>query len=137
MNLTPIVCAAMLAVILGSFAQGSEVEFYRANGYKLQPIPQEWLPADSGGSIRDLREVAATFWPSGNIPGDFTIKGFIARYGMPDQYWTRASGKRDWDYLVYNRPDGTIMMYVPKPPGTNFGAAAIRDRTGQLLNLIK
>ncbi len=137
MNLPPIVCATVLAFILSSFAQGSEVEFYRANGYKLQPVPQEWLPANSGGSIPDIREVVATFRPDGNTPGDFSIKGFITRYGMPDQYWARASGKRDWDYLVYTRPDGTIVIYVPKPPGTNFGAVAIWDRTGQLLNLIK
>lgn len=137
-NFISILYAVAIVLILNSGASGADVEFYRTRGYKQQPIPQEWCPANSNGAIRDLREVAGDYrWPDGKAKGDFSVKGFIARYGMPDQYWERTSGKRDWDYLVYHRPDGTILMYVPKPPGTNFGAVAIWDRKGNLLDLIK
>ncbi len=137
MNFLPILRASMLALILSGFARGSEIEFYRSNGYQQRPILQEWRPAESGGSISDIREIPASFRSGGSSYRDFSIRGFIARHGMPDQYWVRTSGKRGWDYLVYNRADGTIVIYVPKAPGTNFGAVAIWDRTGKLLDLVK
>jgi len=138
MNLTSILCALLMVFVLNRGVEGSEPDFYRTRGYKVQPIPLEWSRANGSGTIPDVRDVAVDFrWPAGRAFGDFSIKGFIARYGMPDQYWVRERGKGDWDYLVYDRSEGILLVYVPKPPGAKFGAVAIWDRKGRLLDLIK
>lgn len=121
MNLAPILCALVIVFVLSRGVEGSEPNFFRTRGYKLQPIPLEWSRADVSGTIPHVREVAVDFrWPEGRAFGDFSIKRFFARYGMPDQYWVREPGKGDWDYLVYDRSDGILLVYVPKPPGANF-----------------
>ncbi len=117
--------------------------------YTTSPLPQVWVPLKTAPTTREIAEFLHF-----NLQKDgAAIPAFIARYGLPDRYltWRWDKGQilsagsnsapfppddslQGPDFLVYDLPSGhAVVLYVPKPPATNFCTSIIIDSKGNLL----
>lgn len=124
-------------------------ELWRLSNYRTNALPNIWIPEKTPPRTLNLHE----YEKFSVTEAGFSIRNFIARFGLPSRYlagqWNKGQIDRieghvpvrddsgllqGPDFLIYDLPSGhSVAVYVPKPPATNFTTASIVDSKGDLL----
>lgn len=127
--LAPLLVAASAAEVKDTYHP-----LWKSGRFVQKPFPDEWRPENPPATERDLAAY------KNHQFDEVTIRPVIARFGIPDRYLvlTRPRRSGEYNWLIYDLPDGyTVAFYVMAPPTDIFAAGVIIDPKGKLLRLIK
>jgi hypothetical protein len=128
---------ALLVASAAPVLAAKEKDYYHplwaSRAYVPKPFPAEWRPQNPPQTETDL----AAFEKYDLRVDPFSIRAFVARYGIPQRYLVSTGGSKQ-NFLIYDLPSGhSVALYVYKPPADTIEAAIIIDSHGKLLRLIK